>query len=224
MGFTAARFISWKKCHERPHLCQTYYCLVTAALRALLYQPCCLHSKLATRTVLEKATSLINTGSLESLRIRPFPWTSTDVTVRKTQLLLLLSLSSSPSSKNGLFYVIIIQGDRKIAQPKFKKSNRTEFEYTIQQPCFFLSCKANARVKDALFLIFVLFCVFLCCSMYFRVVLCIVCFVSFSVLFVCICVLYYCHRVATKLQLNISYYNQRRLHFWKKDMLVEARF
>jgi hypothetical protein len=40
----------------------------------------------------------------------------------------------------------------------------------------------------------------------FCVVLCIVCFVSFSVLFVCICVLYYCHRVATQLQLNISYH------------------
>ena len=33
------------------------------------------------------------------------------------------------------------------------------------------------------------------------------CFVSFSVLFVCNCVLYYCHRVATQLQLNISYNN-----------------
>ena len=41
--------------------------------------------------------------------------------------------------------------------------------------------------------------------MYFGVVLCIVCFVSFSVLFVCICVLYDCHRVATQSQLNISY-------------------
>jgi len=63
-------------------------------------------------------------------------------------------------------------------------------------PCFFLSCKANARVwlaktghgphssqK--------------CC-----VVLYIVCFVSFCVLFVCKCVLYYCHRVATQLQFN----------------------
>jgi hypothetical protein len=41
----------------------------------------------------------------------------------------------------------------------------------------------------------------------FCVVLCIVCFVSFYVLFVCICVLYYCHRVATQLQLtNISYF------------------
>jgi hypothetical protein len=29
--------------------------------------------------------------------------------------------------------------------------------------------------------------------------------VSFSVLFVCICVLYYCHRVAIQLQLNISH-------------------
>jgi len=38
------------------------------------------------------------------------------------------------------------------------------------------------------------------------VVLCIVCFVSFSVLFVCKCVLYVCHRVATQLQLNISYH------------------
>jgi hypothetical protein len=47
----------------------------------------------------------------------------------------------------------------------------------------------------------------LCCSMHFYVVLCIVCFVSFSVLFVCIFVLYYCHRVVTQLQLtNISYH------------------
>jgi len=44
------------------------------------------------------------------------------------------------------------------------------------------------------------------CSMYFCVVLCIVCFVSFSVFFVCMCVLNSCHRVATQLQLNISYH------------------
>jgi UV DNA damage repair endonuclease len=42
--------------------------------------------------------------------------------------------------------------------------------------------------------------------MHFCVVPCIVCFVSFSVLFVCIRVLNYCHRVATQLQLNISYH------------------
>ena len=64
-------------------------------------------------------------------------------------------------------------------------------------PCFFLGCKANARVKLArtghgphssn------------CC-----IVLCIVCFVSFYLLFVCKCVHYY-HRVTTQLQLtNIS--------------------
>ena len=50
-------------------------------------------------------------------------------------------------------------------------------------PCFFLSCKANARVKPAKMghgphssKIFVLF-LFLCCSMYslFCVILCIVC-------------------------------------------------
>jgi len=40
----------------------------------------------------------------------------------------------------------------------------------------------------------------------FCVVLCIFCVVKFSVLFVCICVLNYCHRVATQLQLNIPYY------------------
>jgi hypothetical protein len=39
--------------------------------------------------------------------------------------------------------------------------------------------------------------------MYFCVVLGIVCFVTFPVLFVCICVLNYCHWVATQLQLNI---------------------
>ena len=39
------------------------------------------------------------------------------------------------------------------------------------------------------------------------VFVCIVCFVSFSVLFVCKCVLCYCHRMATQLQLtNISYH------------------
>jgi hypothetical protein len=42
--------------------------------------------------------------------------------------------------------------------------------------------------------------------MYFGVVLCIVCFVSFSVLFVCICLLNYCHRVATQLQLTNIYH------------------
>jgi len=84
-------------------------------------------------------------------------------------------------------------------------------------PCFFRSCKANARVKPAkaghgphsseflccsmYFLCFSRY--FLCCSMYFCVVICIVCFESFCVLFVCICVLNYCHWVATQLQLNM---------------------
>ena len=47
--------------------------------------------------------------------------------------------------------------------------------------------------------------------MYFCVVLCIVCFVSFFVLFMCICELNYCHQVATQLQLNISYH-KKQLH------------
>jgi len=64
--------------------------------------------------------------------------------------------------------------------------------------CIFLSCKANARVKlaktghgphSSKFLRCSVYCLFLCHSMY------------------CLCVnVYYCHRVATQLQLtNISY-------------------
>ena len=64
-------------------------------------------------------------------------------------------------------------------------------------PCFFFSCKANPKVNPAKTgarpALLPNFCV----------VLCIVCFVTFSVLFVCICVLNYCHRVATQLQLTL---------------------
>jgi hypothetical protein len=66
-------------------------------------------------------------------------------------------------------------------------------------PCFFLSCKANVRVKPAKM-------GHSLHSSNFCVVICIVCFVSFSELFVCICVLYYCPQMATQLQLNISYH------------------
>jgi hypothetical protein len=59
-------------------------------------------------------------------------------------------------------------------------------------PCFFLSCKANARVylakdgaRSALFLISELFCS------------------RWYVFFVCKCVVYYCHWVSTQLQLII---------------------
>jgi len=103
-------------------------------------------------------------------------------------------------------------------------------------PCFFLSCKANARVKPrkdgawpALFLVCcVALCIFLC-SLYFCV-LCIVCFVTFPVLFVCICVLNNCHWVATQLQLNVSYLIQEvtqskinnQLTFMMSLLLVSA--
>jgi len=99
---------------------------------------------------------------------------------------------------------------------------RLEYCDTLTEvyPCFFLSCKANARVKPAKtwhgpHSSWLLCCsmYFLCCSMYF----CIVCFVTFSVLFVCICVLNNCYRVATQLQLNISYYI-----IWYHIRLVET--
>jgi len=40
------------------------------------------------------------------------------------------------------------------------------------------------------------------------------CFVSFCVLFVCKCVQYYCHRVATQLQLTNMYHNIIYALFW----------
>jgi hypothetical protein len=55
-------------------------------------------------------------------------------------------------------------------------------------PCIFLSCRANALFQN-------------CC-----VVPRIVCFVSFCVLFVRKCLLYYCHRVETQLQLTNIYH------------------
>jgi hypothetical protein len=79
-------------------------------------------------------------------------------------------------------------------------------------PCFFLSCKANVRVKLAK-----------------RghgphssklVVICVVLllFVLFYILFVCKCVLYYCHQVTTQLQLtNISYH----INHWALNKRLE---
>ena len=72
---------------------------------------------------------------------------------------------------------------------------------TEVSPCFFLSCKANARVylakmghgpHSSLLVDCVVLCIVLCqlcCSMY------------------CLCVnVYYCHQVSTQFQLNISYH------------------
>jgi len=76
---------------------------------------------------------------------------------------------------------------------------RFSFTLTDEFPCFFLSCKENARVKLAKTGHGPHSCTL--------VVICVVLllFVLFCVLFVCKCVLYYCHRVATQLQLtNIS--------------------
>ena len=73
-------------------------------------------------------------------------------------------------------------------------------------PCFFLSCKANARVTLAktghgphcskLVVVICAVLLLLCCTVVIEL---------FYVLFVCKCVLYHCHRVFTQLQLtNIS--------------------
>ena len=74
--------------------------------------------------------------------------------------------------------------------------NLTEVFLTLTEvfPCFFLSCKAYARVKLAktghgshstTLVVFVLFGCYLCCSMY------------------CLCVNVYCHPVTTQLQLTL---------------------
>jgi magnesium-transporting ATPase (P-type) len=83
----------------------------------------------------------------------------------------------------------------------------TEVFLTLTEvfPCFFLSCKANARVKFAKTghgphsSKLIVICVVL------------LLFVLFYVLVVCKCVLYYCHQVTTQLQLtNISIYREGR--------------
>ena len=63
-------------------------------------------------------------------------------------------------------------------------------------PCFFLSCKANARVKPAKTGHGTHSSTLVC--------ICVVrlLFVLFYVLFVCKCVLCYCHRMTTQLQLT----------------------
>jgi len=75
---------------------------------------------------------------------------------------------------------------------------------------FFLSCKANAGVKLAKmghgthFSKLVVICVILLLFVLFYVLFV---FMLFYVLLVCKCVLYYCHRMLTQLQLtNISYH------------------
>jgi hypothetical protein len=83
-----------------------------------------------------------------------------------------------------------------------------EWGFSVIFPQLYGKCQGKTRkdgARPALFLIFLCSMHFLCFSMYFCAVLCIVCFMSFSVLFVCICVLYYCQREAIQLQLNISY-------------------
>jgi hypothetical protein len=94
-------------------------------------------------------------------------------------------------------------------EKQLARTFRFPFSYKtkdITHSCFFLSCKANARVKLAKIghgqhsskcgVRVVLFII--------RVVLLLI--VLFYVLFVCKCVLYHCHLVSTQLQLtNISY-------------------
>jgi hypothetical protein len=88
------------------------------------------------------------------------------------------------------------------------RDHLTEVFLTLTEifPCFFLSCKANARVKlvktghgphsSKL------------------VVICVVLllFVLFYVLFVSKCVLYYCYRVTTQLKLINIFYHIEYIH------------
>jgi hypothetical protein len=94
---------------------------------------------------------------------------------------------------------------------KLHTSSKKQFVFPIMSYgrnfllCFFLSCKANARVTPIK--------MGTARTLPKCVVLCIVCFVSFCVLLVFRFVLNYCHRVATQLQLIkyiISYQNNTK--------------
>ena len=78
---------------------------------------------------------------------------------------------------------------------------------TFDPDTHFLRTYNLTKITNSVFYVFLWFVHALfqnCC-----VVLCIVCFLSFCVFFVCKCVLYFCHLVTTQLQLtNISYHNK----------------
>jgi hypothetical protein len=91
------------------------------------------------------------------------------------------------TSKNTVWLLFtkthFLMAFRKIIDVYFRNGSRNRLHiHHVNRTRFFLTLKSN-----------------------FCVVLCIVCFVTYSVFFLCICVLNYCHRVATQLQLNISY-------------------
>jgi len=124
----------------------------------------------------------------------------------------------SPHSTVGIISIWLLQ--TAVQQPTETASDAQYALEVIQSWLrvfvLFLSCKANTRVKPAKTghgRTLPNFCV----------VLCIFCFVSFSVLFVCVCVLYDCHRVATQLQLNIYHiiYISRTVNSsWKRSRVA----
>jgi hypothetical protein len=89
------------------------------------------------------------------------------------------------------FHVFIVSSSCQLALFGYPDSG-----FSVLFPRLWSKCQGKTRKDGARPALFQKFCV----------VLCIVCFVSFCVLFVSKCVLYCCHRVATQLQLNISYH------------------
>jgi len=147
------------------------------------------------------ATGWLPNCSLTNISCHIIPYTKAsfqgvqyNASCSKFRLLLLkvIQLLTSSSSSCPLYLSLFI--------PFFHALLAQFFYYYFIHGCMF--CMLSFNFLNYVFLLFMYY-YYYC---YVCTVLYILFIVLFYVLFVCKCVLYYCHRVSTQLQLNISYH------------------